>query len=562
MDSSDQAMNVSFEEAVLKAKVAQIADYVGYHAITRDSSNILVDLYRRTIYHLARHCKDAANNNRRIEPTTIDLVQAYNFVGISIPELQEHIETVKIPLELEIAREERVPPLKGIQRNLLVDDLLEAEKKGNQEDGQDDDKAASENGVDEEEKPSVPLLKETYEELASKFSDCTPVSADKNIRLGGRILLIANTNDEFKKSHKEVANTRAGDSKETLKTVLPIIEDKIEEQKLEESVIVTPKPAKQPRGKKKMKKVKKTPEFAIVTETVPLPPEDRPPKKITKQEVKIEPASSSNETKPEKTAKGKRQGRKKIKIAIAPIEPIPIESAPTIEPKVEKPKSPEPIIKPPTPVKQPKGKKKKKSSNQFAIVTETVAAAPKEEQKAEEKEWLCPACGKPDDGDLMVECDTCKEWYHLSCTRLKKPPEDDENWECDFCNAKAKAKKRPQTPIEAVKMKTPEPIPVSVITSASAVLASAVPRPTTTVEAPTFEPPVVASGSSQDDLCPECNLPDDGTMMIQCDDPFCAKWFHGKCVNLLEEPKEDESWFCKVCVDKQQSAFKRRRRAK
>jgi hypothetical protein len=26
--------------------------------------------------------------------------------------------------------------------------------------------------------------------------------------------------------------------------------------------------------------------------------------------------------------------------------------------------------------------------------------------------WICPACGKVDDGTPMIGCDTCDAWYH------------------------------------------------------------------------------------------------------------------------------------------------------
>lgn len=26
--------------------------------------------------------------------------------------------------------------------------------------------------------------------------------------------------------------------------------------------------------------------------------------------------------------------------------------------------------------------------------------------------WICPACGKQDDGSAMIGCDDCDAWYH------------------------------------------------------------------------------------------------------------------------------------------------------
>lgn len=582
--------DTSFEETVLKTKVAQICNSVGYHAISQDSSNILVDIYRKTIHHLARHCKDAANNNRRVESTLIDLVQAYEFVGISIPELVDHIANTKLSLVANFDTEEREPSNR-IKINLLVDDSSEAQK-NSQDDGE--NKASSDNG-EEEEKPVIPLMKDAYEEITKKFTDCKPVTADKNIRLGGRIVLVG-------KSHTELKIAPP-----VLKITAPVLPElapstsknqgkdgkkkkKREIKKKKTTLVNAPPPVekagKKGRGKKKKRLSKEEQRPPSRTQRNLLTDDPLEPQKKSHfdnqdhEEIKVSinnseeqerpPVPESDDTFDEIAGKFTdsnpvtsdehiRLGSRIVLgnpsessitppiLKITPPVPELVPSTSKKESKDGKKKKKKEIKKTKTnlvsaqiPVeetgKKSKGKKKKKSKDQFEIVSETVSA------ENAEKEWFCPACGGPDDGDVMVQCDSCQEWYHLGCTDLKKAPEDDENWACDPCASKAKAAQK-KPPVQAVKTKTPEPVAIHI---------------------PTPPPPVVASSSSQDvgDRCPECNLPDDGTMMIQCDDPFCAKWFHGKCVNLLEEPKEDESWFCKVCVDKQQSAFKRRRRAK
>lgn len=46
---------------------------------------------------------------------------------------------------------------------------------------------------------------------------------------------------------------------------------------------------------------------------------------------------------------------------------------------------------------------------------------------------ICPICRKPYDGEKMVSCDVCKEWYHEDCV----PPFDDNlDWMCSTCNQK------------------------------------------------------------------------------------------------------------------------------
>uniref|UniRef100_A0A6G1SPH9 Transcription initiation factor TFIID subunit 3 n=1 Tax=Aceria tosichella TaxID=561515 RepID=A0A6G1SPH9_9ACAR len=523
----------SFEEAVVRAKVAKICDHVGYHAISRESASILVDLYIRTFIHLARHCKEFANNNRRVEPTLTDLVQAYDFIGISIPELKEHAENVRISLDLKIDRDE-AKPSNRIQRNLFVDDLLEAEKNNGQIDDKvegGENRASNENG-DELDKNMTPLLKDIYQEISNQFpSPQKPVTADK-VRI----------KREEKPVIPKLKITPLDPSIAEPPSFLPILD----------STKDSPVPTAS----------------TLNTRIQALPPLSEKLSKGRRKNIKV-PKVKGQKLKGKKVegqkVKGQKRGRKPniAKQAVVAKAPTPEERAPSPTPPTPSlPNTPSPLSPPPPPIqststsktkikiepaKRPsethlpeapptkqtrKDKKKKRSSNQFAIVTETVTPA------AEEKEWLCPTCQGPDNGDLMIGCDTCDLWYHLRCTNLKRPPKEEEKWSCIKCTEKQNIKIPTPAPPE------PEPEPEPELT----------PEP---MAAPA--PPV---GSSQDDLCPECHLPDDGTLMIQCDDPFCARWFHGKCVSVLEEPKDDESWFCKGCVEKQQSAFKRRRRAK
>jgi len=47
--------------------------------------------------------------------------------------------------------------------------------------------------------------------------------------------------------------------------------------------------------------------------------------------------------------------------------------------------------------------------------------------------WICPACGKIDDGTPMIGCDSCDAWYHWACVGIKVEPKDDEDWFCRAC---------------------------------------------------------------------------------------------------------------------------------
>ncbi|KAL7063096.1 hypothetical protein AAHC03_01962 [Spirometra sp. Aus1] len=40
-----------------------------------------------------------------------------------------------------------------------------------------------------------------------------------------------------------------------------------------------------------------------------------------------------------------------------------------------------------------------------------------------EQIWLCPICLSEDDGNLMVGCDSCDDWYHSGCLGLAKEPD-------------------------------------------------------------------------------------------------------------------------------------------
>ncbi|XP_025833542.1 transcription initiation factor TFIID subunit 3 isoform X2 [Agrilus planipennis] len=49
------------------------------------------------------------------------------------------------------------------------------------------------------------------------------------------------------------------------------------------------------------------------------------------------------------------------------------------------------------------------------------------------KVWICPACGKQDDGSPMIGCDDCDAWYHWVCVGIQVPPDDNEDWYCRNC---------------------------------------------------------------------------------------------------------------------------------
>lgn len=47
--------------------------------------------------------------------------------------------------------------------------------------------------------------------------------------------------------------------------------------------------------------------------------------------------------------------------------------------------------------------------------------------------WICPACGRVDDGTPMIGCDGCDAWYHWICVGIKEPPNKNDDWFCRVC---------------------------------------------------------------------------------------------------------------------------------
>lgn len=55
------------------------------------------------------------------------------------------------------------------------------------------------------------------------------------------------------------------------------------------------------------------------------------------------------------------------------------------------------------------------------------------------KIWVCPACGRPDNGSPMIGCDGCDCWYHWVCVGISEEPGSAEDWFCKRCAAKREA---------------------------------------------------------------------------------------------------------------------------
>ncbi|CAL8084994.1 unnamed protein product [Orchesella dallaii] len=98
----------------------------------------------------------------------------------------------------------------------------------------------------------------------------------------------------------------------------------------------------------------------------------------------------------------------------------------------------------PTPAAAPASASSSKGSKSSLTVleTETVGCIIDEQGN---KIWICPSCGRQDDGSPMIGCDKCDDWYHFPCVNITEEPAGD--WYCNRClkarsSSGAKQKKR------------------------------------------------------------------------------------------------------------------------
>jgi len=90
-------------------------------------------------------------------------------------------------------------------------------------------------------------------------------------------------------------------------------------------------------------------------------------------------------------------------------------------------------------VRKSKKVKSKDACDDFRVIT-TVAVSKgivtKTNEESGKKIWICPACGKQDDGSPMIGCDQCDDWYHWLCVGIKAEPAENQDWFCSRCMAK------------------------------------------------------------------------------------------------------------------------------
>lgn len=90
-------MVLTYSEQALKLAIAQLAQNVGWHGIGSNSFEILIDLCARFMKEIGKTSKCIANQYNRTQVNYNDLQLAFNYLGISVSELEDyytHVESI------------------------------------------------------------------------------------------------------------------------------------------------------------------------------------------------------------------------------------------------------------------------------------------------------------------------------------------------------------------------------------------------------------------------------------------------------------------------------------
>lgn len=93
----DETMVFTYSEEALKIAIAQLAQNVGWHGIGSNSFEILIDLCARFMKEIGKTSTCIANQYNRTQVNYNDLQLAFNYLGISVSELEDyytHVESI------------------------------------------------------------------------------------------------------------------------------------------------------------------------------------------------------------------------------------------------------------------------------------------------------------------------------------------------------------------------------------------------------------------------------------------------------------------------------------
>lgn len=157
------------------------------------------------------------------------------------------------------------------------------------------------------------------------------------------------------------------------------------------------------------------------------------------------------------------------------------------------------------------------------------------------KKELCPKCNKWMDNAPMINCDKCEQWYHWHCVGINNAPSPDSTWLCSKCQRKRGWDEMGGDSDISDEMEM-RSLTDTKFLAATGGLKS---------KQPMAVPPVVSQQTWRCGICHIESTDEDNISWIACDE--CDKWYHFKCAGVTCAPNENESWFCRTCIEKQQS---------
>lgn len=197
---------------------------------------------------------------------------------------------------------------------------------------------------------------------------------------------------------------------------------------------------------------------------------------------------------------------------------------------------------------------------------------------------ICPNCKQEDFKlKLCLHCKNCKNWFYFKSTNEAPILKNNEHWRCLDCNHEKTPQQVQDKVDEDSRHSMPQNLhPNSATTSSSTTTETTtsttttsntiITTTTTTIITKTItinaissaeqvtEPIVVVDGDETEFFCSICNLLCNQSSLLICTDPLCNKSFHFKCLNLPNKPVDEASWFCEICLERQQYVFRRKTR--